>query len=604
MKKYLLTISAMLTMLVAGCEMFPPDDSQIAPVAGSAPTIDIPEGSVGDSTFTVTITPAAGTGFYAYLITDTKSAIDGSSLLSQSYEGLYTGLENAAEIESVTINANAAGGIMPGTLYYIYAVGASQEQGIASAAVYDSVYTTNSNVPIFDDEVAFAASADGSYVDIALNDVVKAGEGKVYYDVFSTYEGYSIFDTKQVVPADSIVYSGKIVRVKTPANVPNGAVVNITWDEGAFVNSADKMAKAYNVCKYTGLGTKLGDGILYRKAPVSWTISYPDVLVNDTTLHSTAEDVIGIEDLTADGFRFTIDSTIDALTAYPHITYHNQNGSVFSYDGLGDYDMLNDSTLVILVDPTYSIEKGTWMSIEIPANAFVDEYGNGNAAFSSNENFIYSFGWEMEDLLGTYQVSAYEGFSGNMLNVGPVTISAVASDDKGALEGTNVLIKDLLYEGSSLYATFGEEDGLLHIPAGQLITEDLDSMSIENYLPIYDYRENGDKIDTVVVGYEKFKPSLVFYGMTVNSYGVPSLLGGDITFQLVQPGVLNDTQADWISYNSYWASVIADGSSLVTFNLGFLGTVMIREENAAAAASIKPFTPRKVQKPAGPLFVR
>lgn len=604
MKKYLLTISAMLTMLVAGCEMFPPDDSQIAPVAGSAPTIDIPEGSVGDSTFTVTITPAAGTGFYAYLITDTKSTIDGSSLLSQSYEGLYTGLENAAEVESVTVNANAAGGIMPGTLYYIYAVGASQEQGIASAAVYDSVYTTNSNVPIFDDEVAFAASADGSYVDIALNDVVKAGEGKVYYDVFSTYGGNSIFGTKQVVPADSIVYSGKIVRVKTPANVPNGAVVNITWDEGAFVNSADKMAKAYNVCNYTGLDTKLGDGILYRKAPVSWTISYPDVLVNDTTLHSTAEDVIGIEDLTADGFRFTIDSTIYGFTAYPHITYHNQNGSVFSYDGLGNYGMLNDSTLVILVDPTYSIEKGTWMSIEIPANAFVDEYGNGNAAFSSNENFIYSFGWKMEDLLGTYQVSAYEGFSGNMLNVGPVTISAVASDDKGALEGTNVLIKDLLYEGSSLYATFGEEDGLLHIPAGQLITEDLDSMSIENYLPIYDYRENGDKIDTVVVGYEKFKPSLVFYGMTVNSYGVPSLLGGDITFQLVQPGVLNDTQADWISYNSYWASVIADGSSLVTFNLGFLGTVMIREENAAAAASIKPFTPRKVQKPAGPLFVR
>ena len=594
----------MLTMLVAGCEMFPPDDSQIAPVAGSAPTIDIPEGSVGDSTFTVTITPAAGTGFYAYLITDTKSAIDGSSLLSQSYEGLYTGLENAAEVESVTVNANAAGGIMPGTLYYIYAVGASQEQGIASAAVYDSVYTTNSNVPIFDDEVAFPASADGSYVDIALNDVVKAGEGKVYYDVFSTYEGYSIFGTKQVVPADSIVYSGKIVRVKTPANVPNGAVVNITWDEGAFVNSADKMAKAYTVCNYTGLDTKLGDGILYRKAPVSWTISYPDVLVNDTTLHSTAEDVIGIEDLTADGFRFTIDSTIYALTAYPHITYHNQNGSVFSYDGLGNYSMLNDSTLVILVDPTYSIEKGTWMSIEIPANAFVDEFGNGNAAFSSNENFIYSFGWEMEDLLGTYQVSAYEGFSGNMLNVGPVTISAVASDDKGALEGTNVLIKDLLYEGSSLYATFGEEDGLLHIPAGQLITEDLDSMSIENYLPIYDYRENGDKIDTVVVGYEKFKPSLVFYGMTVNSYGVPSLLGGDITFQLVQPGVLNDTQADWISYNSYWASVIADGSSLVTFNLGFLGTLMTRDENAAAAASIKPFTPRKVQKPAGPLFVR
>lgn len=604
MKKYLLTISAMLTMLVAGCEMFPPDDSQIAPVAGSAPTIDIPEGSVGDSTFTVTITPAAGTGFYAYLITDTKSAIDGSSLLSQSYEGLYTGLENAAEIESVTINANAAGGIMPGTLYYIYAVGASQEQGIASAAVYDSVYTTNSNVPIFDDEVAFAASADGSYVDIALNDVVKAGEGKVYYDVFSTYGGYSIFDTKQVVPADSIVYSGKIVRVKTPANVPNGAVVNITWDEGAFVNSADKMAKAYTVCNYTGLDTKLGDGILYRKAPVSWTISYPDVLVNDTTLHSTAEDVIGIEDLTADGFRFTIDSTILGNTTYPHITYHNQNGSVFSYDGFGGYGMLNDSTLVILVDPTYSIEKGTWMSIEIPANAFVDEYGNGNAAFSSNENFIYSFGWEMEDLLGTYQVSAYEGlFIGQTLNLGSVTISAVASDDKNAPEGSNVLIKDLLYEGSNLYATFGGEDGLLHISGGQVLNDDLDSMSVEGYLPIYDYVENGNDIDTVIVGYEKFKPSLLIYALALSGNQV-SLVGNDITFQLVQPGVITDTPADWVSYYPYWACMLADGSSLINFNNGFLGTLMTRDENAAAAASIKPFTPRKVQKPAGPLFVR
>ena len=593
-------------LLVAGCELFPPDNSQIAPVVGEAPEISIstPGTPDSDSAFTVTIVPAAGTGFYAYLITDEKAELDGAALLAQDYEGLYGGLEDAAKTESVTISANAKGGIMPGSLYYIYAVGASQEQGNPSAVVYDSVYTTNGNVPIFDDVVTFSAASDGSYVDIALNDVVKAGEGNVYYNVFSTLRGNSIFSEKQVVPADSILYSGKIVRVKTPANVPNGAVVNITWDEGAFVNSAGTKAKAYNVCKYTGLDTKLGDGILYRKAPVSWTIAYPDVLVNDTTLHSTAEDAIGIEDLTADGFRFTVDSTVIGLTAYPHITYHNQNGTVFSYDGLGGSGMLNDSTFVILVDPTYSLEKGPWMSIEIPANALVDEFGNGNAAFSSNDNFIYSFGWKMEDLYGTYQVSAFEGFSGSMLNMDPVTISAVASDDKEALEGTNVLIKDLLYKGSSIYATFGEEDGLLHIPAGQLIKDDLDSMSVKGYLPIYDYVEKGDKIDTVVVGYKKFKPSLVFYGMTVNSYGQPSPVGGDITFQLVQPGILTDAPIDWISYNSYWASMIADGNSLVAFNNGFMGTQMVREENAAAAASLKPVATRKVQKPTVPLLVK
>lgn len=583
MKKYLLTISAMLTMLVAGCEMFPPDDSQIAPVAGSAPTIDIPEGSVGDSTFTVTITPAAGTGFYAYLITDTKSAIDGSSLLSQSYEGLYTGLENAAEIESVTINANAAGGIMPGTLYYIYAVGASQEQGIASAAVYDSVYTTNSNVPIFDDEVAFAASADGSYVDIALNDVVKAGEGKVYYDVFSTYpdsEGnyYSIFDAKQVVPADSIVYSGKIVRVKTPANVPNGAVVNITWDEGAFVNSADKMAKAYTVCNYTGLDTKLGDGILYRKAPVSWTISYPDILVNDTTLHSTAEDTIGLVNLASEGFVFVMDSTISILFNSPEITYYNQDNSVFSYPAT-QIGILSDSTFVVYVDPNQMPERGTWMSINIPAGTLSDEFGNTNAAFTSNQNFIYSFGWEMEDLYGNYEaigISLYDGQINLNEEGSPLVIRPVGKDDKDASDN-NVVIENLIQKGTKLYAKFGKDDGLLHIPAGQSLWDGEDKISVYNnetgYGPIYGQ-------DSVITGYKEFIPTYVFYDYSGYGY--------DVTLSLVQPGYIMNVDPSWSNYSSYWMSLIFDGNEPTGFlNDAIIDHLFVRE-GETATASLKP----------------
>ena len=573
----------MLTMLVAGCEMFPPDDSQIAPVAGSAPTIDIPEGSVGDSTFTVTITPAAGTGFYAYLITDTKSAIDGSSLLSQSYEGLYTGLENAAEIESVTINANAAGGIMPGTLYYIYAVGASQEQGIASAAVYDSVYTTNSNVPIFDDEVAFAASADGSYVDIALNDVVKAGEGKVYYDVFSTYpdsEGnyYSIFDAKQVVPADSIVYSGKIVRVKTPANVPNGAVVNITWDEGAFVNSADKMAKAYTVCNYTGLDTKLGDGILYRKAPVSWTISYPDILVNDTTLHSTAEDTIGLVNLASEGFVFVMDSTISILFNSPEITYYNQDNSVFSYPAT-QIGILSDSTFVVYVDPNQMPERGTWMSINIPAGTLSDEFGNTNAAFTSNQNFIYSFGWEMEDLYGNYEaigISLYDGQINLNEEGSPLVIRPVGKDDKDASDN-NVVIENLIQKGTKLYAKFGKDDGLLHIPAGQSLWDGEDKISVYNnetgYGPIYGQ-------DSVITGYKEFIPTYVFYDYSGYGY--------DVTLSLVQPGYIMNVDPSWSNYSSYWMSLIFDGNEPTGFlNDAIIDHLFVRE-GETATASLKP----------------
>ena len=580
-----------MTLLVAGCEMFPPDESQIPVEIGTAPEIVIaqPASPESDSTFSVTIVPAEGTGYYAYLVVDKKMPdIDGSALLSQDYEGLYGGLEEMSKTESVTVNADAKGGIMPGSLYYIYAVGANTSQGNPSPVAYDSVYTTNGNVPVFDDEVAFTAAEDGSYVDIALNDVVTRGEGKVYYDIILPYTGVSALTDRKEVPADSITFSGKIVRVATPADVPSGAIVNITWDEGAFVNSANIEAKAYDVCTYGGLSAngKYGDGILYRKATSSWNINYPMRKVTEgtgesqkTSWVSTSEDTIGITDLSNDGFRLIADSIVlNAMKNYT-VSYYNQDNSEISYNHFS-INAVDDTTLVFFVDATRAIEKGTWMSISIPEGTLVDQWGNPNAEFTSGDNFIYSFGWEMTDLYGSYAgaglVPVQGGYTRVSLNPGTgesIVIRPLTEDESGKnTDGHNVVIENLLFKGTKLNAYFGKEDGLLHIPAGQVLVDEFAK----------DYKVNGyvdeDKpiiVDGDTTGYEliEFDASLLFYDY--------NLYGNDVTLQLSSAGQLDVVPDTWVNYSSGWNVLITDGNTLVTYYATIPSTTLTRSASSS-----------------------
>ena len=578
--------------------MFPPDESQIPVEIGTAPEIVIaqPASPESDSTFSVTIVPAEGTGYYAYLVVDKKMPdIDGSALLSQDYEGLYGGLEEMSKTESVTVNADAKGGIMPGSLYYIYAVGANTSQGNPSPVAYDSVYTTNGNVPVFDDEVAFTAAEDGSYVDIALNDVVTLGEGKIFYDIILPNEGTSALPSgKLEVPADSITCSGKIVRIGTPANVPNGAIVNITWEEGAFVNSAKIKAKAYGVCTYNGLSYyanygKYGDGILYRKATAAWNLNYPMRKVQEGSGEnmkeswvSTAEDTIGVVNTATEGFKFIADSTISYLYANQYtVTYYKQDNSELSYKLSNAMNFLvDDTTVVVTVDQSQVPAKGTWMSISVPEGIFEDKWGNPNAEFTSNDNFIYSFGWEMTDLYGSYAgaglVPVQGGYTQVSLNPGTgesIVIRPLTEDESGKnTDGHNVVIENLLFKGTKLNAYFGKEDGLLHIPAGQVLVEEFAK----------DYKVNGyvdeDKpiiVDGDTTGYEliEFDASLLFYDY--------NLYGDDVTLQLSSAGQLDVVPDTWVNYSSGWNVLITDGNTLVTYYATIPSTTLTRSASSS-----------------------
>lgn len=604
MKKHLLTISAILTLLVAGCEMFPPDESQIPVEIGTAPEIVIakPASPESDSTFSVTIVPAEGTGYYAYLVVDKKMPdIDGSTLLSQDYEGLYGGLAEMSTTASVTIEANPDGGIMPGSLYYVYAVGANTSQGNPSPVAYDSVYTTNGNVPVFDDEVAFTAAEDGSYVDIALNDVVTLGEGKIFYDIILPNDGTSALPSgKLEVPADSITCSGKIVRIGTPANVPNGAIVNITWEEGAFVNSAKIKAKAYGVCTYNGLSYyanygKYGDGILYRKATAAWNLNYPMRKVQEGSGEnmkeswvSTAEDTIGVVNTATEGFKFIADSTISYLYANQYtVTYYKQDNSKLSYKLSNAMNfVVDDTTVVVTVDQSQVPAKGTWMSISVPEGIFEDQWGNPNAEFTSNDNFIISYGYEMKDIYGSYTGTASNlmtqepSFSLNPSTGEAIVIRPLTKEESEKnSDGHNLVIENLLFKGTKVNAFFGKADGIIYIPGGQMLVEEYaKDMQVDGYRvkPII---ENGDtlKVDGVIQygEPEKFDASLVLYGLTPSF----SATSADITLHLNSAGKIALPPTGWANFTTYsWASMIADGNNLVGFQGGFANTSLTRNQ--------------------------
>ena len=581
MKKYLFTLSAILMLLVAGCEMFPPDDSQIAPEAGTAPEIIISQPTADpndthrlrDSSFTVTIVPAAGTGFYAYLITDDSVAVDGAALLAQDYSGLYTGLVDMAEKDTLVIEANAEGGIVSGTTYYVFAVGASKSQGIASEVVCETVLTSNVNTP---SPLTFSAASDGSYVEVTLNDVVKRGEGKVYYNAYYPYTGATYFTDRVEVPADSVLVSGKTVRVNTP-DLPNGLIVTITWDEGAFVNSDGNNVVAFANSIYGGLDyfdqtQSYGVGILYRIPPVAWEFNYPSIALKDKdgkdSLVTTANDTIGI-DCVNGGMLLVPDSTLFQYTQadYFTVTYENQDGSQLNYytSGANSFALNADGDVVFFVDPARMPEKGTWMSISIPEGCFVDQYGNYNAEFTSNSNFIYSFGYTMNDLYGTYSTVLLSYYNG-AIQSNPISIRAIADDDEDVPEGCNVVIENLLEDGTKLYAAFGKEDGLLHIPAGQEL------YVIEDFV-MADYPEEGES--------EPFDASIVFYDY--------ALAGNDVTFALTAPGVIGSVDPTWINYSSIWYTLIFDGNSFTgSLTDLIVNQLMQRQGNPAASALSAP----------------
>lgn len=501
----------MMLLLVAGCEMFP-EDEPIAPQEGAVPTIAAK--LVGDTKFEVTVTPAQGTAFYGYLISDKKVDVTGTGLVSVSYEGVVAGNADAREDatsavqivldgKNVTVNsgkpAELAAAVQPATKYYIYAAGNS-EQGLASAVVMDSVWTTDATVP--DMSKAKVAATDSTVV-ITMNTVVKRGTGKVTYSAYDA-AGNAVAQDIQVTDKDKLLaVDGKTVTFSTPDSItiggkkvptPGGVIIALNWEAKAFTNASPTNTKDIEALKsVVGSETldpltlferegKYGSGVVYRVPVKPWSFAYPSVentVKGKKGLRSTANDTI---DVTVDPVKFVSRTKIDRKNNDPacSITAISEDGGSTLKNRYPLGALAEEDTAVVLSIKDLP-RRGVLSTITIPEGAYYDVYGNPNAEFVSNKNFVQSYGLELKAIFGTYNVSAVtedneynqEAYSTLFPNATTVTIDALPKEENYGELPCNIVIKGLMYPDFELKAVFYEEIAQVRIPAGQVIETDV-----------------------------------------------------------------------------------------------------------------------------------
>lgn len=503
----------MMLLLVAGCEMFP-EDEPIAPQEGAVPTIAAK--LVGDTKFEVTVTPAQGTAYYGYLISDKKVDVTGTGLVSVSYEGVVAGNADAREDatsavqivldgKNVTVNsgkpAELAATVQPATKYYIYAAGNS-EQGLASAVVMDSVWTTDATVP--DMSKAKVAATDSTVV-ITMNTVVKRGTGKVTYSAYDA-AGNAVAQDIQVTDKDKLLaVDGKTVTFSTPDSItiggkkvptPGGVIIALNWEAKAFTNASPTNTKDIEALKsVVGSGTidpltlferegKYGEGVVYRAPVKPWSLRYPtkgDVINNVKLTRSWANDTL---DIRSELILFTDDTKIETVNTKNLFEYHwispeageerSAQTTLDSYSYIITADTLVNLSPMSAYMPNEANAK--MVSIFITEGSFTDIYGNPNAEFESNFNYVRPSDLTIDDIVASdYSVlgqvidTIYNHQNlHDIFNSASISIEKIKEENFGGLK-CNILIKNLFYEGSELKAVFHEEISTIQIPANQVL---------------------------------------------------------------------------------------------------------------------------------------
>ena len=84
MKKYIIGLFSAICLMGAGCTEF----EDFTPVdMGEGPAVTVTAEKTAVDAFKVTITPAEGTVYYSYIVTDEAMTVDPDQLLQAKYEG-------------------------------------------------------------------------------------------------------------------------------------------------------------------------------------------------------------------------------------------------------------------------------------------------------------------------------------------------------------------------------------------------------------------------------------------------------------------------------------------------------------------------------------
>lgn len=240
MKKYIIGLFSAICLMGAGCtefEEFPPVDM------GEGPAVEVSLTQIAgeDDAFTLTVTPAEGTVYYAYMISNDSLVVDADDLLQGDYQGAT--VVNVANKPSVSENFTNQ---EVGVVYYVYAV-AANEQGLCGAIASASLDMPDKIAPHLVDipeNYQYPATNNHRSVTLTFNETVTRGEGAITYDVTrGNLESYASGTI------ETVVIDNETVTITLPESVvfdENEAKTYVFLDfaAGAFVDASGNQSAA------------------------------------------------------------------------------------------------------------------------------------------------------------------------------------------------------------------------------------------------------------------------------------------------------------------------------------------------------------------------
>lgn len=512
MKKILFTILAAAAMSAA-CTKFEQDT---VPTYDSVAMPEVTATVVSDTEITVTVTAAENTHYYGYAVMKGAPGATADKLVAGGYakDGNVVaqgeaGTPQTAQVkyseETKTVTLELTG-LTPLTEYTVYAA-AVTEMGVTSEVAVKTVKTTDGTEPTLV-SASFAEEDNVLTFTVNFNDPVQLtgnGTAKAWFYAENYYNasGELILYKEVDIPADHMAAGGKSLLLAVPASayIP-GAYVAVTFSADLVKNGAGAVNAAYesHTIGYDETGAVQKKGIFGYYDYASWDFS----LVDPADLPDTEEgegnmdDEEEVEEVEPVYFSDWTELMMTAYTTskYPlagrtgeggaGVVATESNGKTVSYPAK-TFGVVSDYVAAVLLAeaPAY----GASISFSIEEGTFMDIFGNVNNAFEAEGAYFCSYGYTLEDIIGSYQYTCVSAYSGDPVT-GTWTIAESDDPEKGNVMFTEMYSTECV---SNVYAQFDPVSGTLTVPSLQLYGAN------DKYLFAFCSSDNNGKVSDVDV---------------------------------------------------------------------------------------------------------
>lgn len=453
MKKILTLIS--IAALAAGCEAnFVPEQHSTAVVSPS--DVVITTSAVGDNSFTFTMSTEGEAAYFSYLVdkseTSVAESLDPETLYSVGYESVAQGtVKWTAEKPAATVTV---GDLEPYSTYQIYAVVGSVE-GVPGSIAVASVSTSDKAAPEF---VESACEENTVAAAFSESIVLSSADSKTVTVKYYARNSEEILAGTEMGTVDGTVTAVQDnIAMINFEGVPAGAFYTVDIPAGMFKDAAGNTTAAVTSALQLVYDPSAGfsiesEGISGQMAPAAFTLG------------AFEQDVVS---------DWETPIMVDWGSDYPYGYIDETNGTaVYASSGKtvtytlasnNDFRYLEGYGVVISLPEEPS--RGDVVTLTIPAETFEDLYGNTNAEWTAE--FVYAYGYSLDDVLGTYSLSGTSAFGEDPLT-GTMSIEESDDDTKG-----NVMITSFagLECTPPIYGTFNGDNGVLSLSPAQKFYE-------------------------------------------------------------------------------------------------------------------------------------